>query len=172
MQVMLRTTIGLQQGCIFGGSGVGHCLHRIMLLTDLSTQQPKSQVGGRIIDGVEGPQLGHASPTFRFLMWLCGLVRLPLNTDHPSPLAQIHQPPWENLRGCESSYRESNAYAKRSNADAKRSNADVKRPKAAPSRNNTNEKKNNADAKKSNADAKKSNADAKKPRNSQTHRDY
>ncbi|KAI8680541.1 hypothetical protein NCS57_00335700 [Fusarium keratoplasticum] len=102
-----------------------------------------------------------------------------LDADHPLPLAQIHQPPWENLRGCESSYGKSSAYAKllkaapsKNNTNEKKSNADVKPPKVAPSRNNTNEKKNNADAKKSNADAKKSNADAKKPRNSQMHRDH
>ncbi|KAF5698676.1 hypothetical protein FMUND_15046 [Fusarium mundagurra] len=80
-----------------------------------------------------------------------------LDADHPPPLTQIHQPPWEKLRGCESSY------GKRT-ACAKRSNDDVKLPRVAPSRNNTNEKK-------SNANAKKSNADAKKPRNAQTHRD-
>ncbi|RYC80342.1 hypothetical protein BFJ63_vAg16770 [Fusarium oxysporum f. sp. narcissi] len=64
-----------------------------------------------------------------------------LDADHPSPLAQIHLPPWEKLRGCGSSYEKRTACAKRSNDD-------VKLLKVAPSRNNTNEKKNNVDAKK------------------------
>jgi len=54
-------------------------------------------------------------------------------------------------RGCGSSYR-------KSNASAKRSNDDVKLLKVTPLRNNTNEKK--------------SNASAKKPKNAQMHCDY